>query len=326
MSVAESTSQDNESSSPVLPWPLHSACKLWPEMSPAELMALSDDISANGQHDPVVLTPAGELLDGRNRALACLMAGVTPTFVTYAGDPVLFSLSRNKHRRHMSEAQIILVTAQLVTTKQGMNRFTLDHPNGRSIAKAAAEIDVTESKIKNALVVHKHGTAEEIEDVRTGKKKLRPTADKIRDRRRALAPPAPPKPNSTKPKPAADPIDDVACAIIDKCSDGKKRTVDKVASTVNVAPTAAKEALQRLKAEGCVSSHINGAVVEFRIESNEEARLRRALAAKDREIADLKARIAELEDEIERLAVRRDASSPTPSPEPAGAPSLDMVH
>jgi hypothetical protein len=37
-------------------------------------------------------------LDGRNRAEACERAGVEPTTVTYDGDPVLFSLSKNKHR------------------------------------------------------------------------------------------------------------------------------------------------------------------------------------------------------------------------------------
>ena len=58
---------------------------------------------------------------------------------------------------------------------------------------------------------------------------------------------------------------------------------------------------------------MKGSAVEFRIESNEEAHLRRALVAKDREIADLKARIAELEDEIEQLTAPRGASSPAPA-------------
>jgi hypothetical protein len=85
-------------------------------MSPAELR---DDIAARGLRDPITLTPDGLLLDGRNRALACVMAGVEPDTVVYDGDPWLFSLSRNKHRRHLTVDEIAMVAAQMVTTSRG---------------------------------------------------------------------------------------------------------------------------------------------------------------------------------------------------------------
>ena len=71
-------------------------------MKPEELRELADDITANGLRDPVTLTPDGLLLDGRNRALACEMADVEPATTIFDGVPWLFSLSRNKHRRHMT--------------------------------------------------------------------------------------------------------------------------------------------------------------------------------------------------------------------------------
>jgi hypothetical protein len=303
-----------------LPWELHPACAAWPAMSPAELKDLADDIAAHGLCDPITLDQAGLLLDGRNRALACVMAGVEPVTVVYTGDPVLFSLSRNKHRRHMSTNDIAMVAAKLVTTTQGMNRFT-DTANAVSIAQAADKADLTRTVVESAMTVLKHGTPEEKEAFNSGKSP-RKLADGIRKRRRAPAPPAAPK--SKPAQPSADPIDDVACTIIAKCSDGKWRSAPKIGTTINVAPTDVRQALKRL--EGSFSQRVNGADIEFQIESSDEAHLRRSLAAKDREIADLKARIAELEDEIERLAVRRDASSPAPSPAPASAPSLDMVY
>jgi len=340
-----------------LPWELHPACAAWPEMSPAELKDLAEDIAAHGLRDPITLDPDGLLLDGRNRALACVMAGVEPTTVVYDGDPWLFSLSRNKHRRHLTIDQIAMVAARMVTTSQGGDRRSEDFKTsneGLTVKAAAKALEVPKTAVESARVVTAHGTPEEKKAIAAGKKGvLRKAADRVRsERRHAIAPPAPPKPKSAKP--SADPIDDVACSIIAKCSDGKWRSLAKVASTVNVAKTAAKEALISLKEAGGVSQQVNGSEVEFRIESSDEAHLRRSLAAKDREIAakdreiaakdreiaakdreiaakdreiaDLKARIAELEDEIERLAVRRDASSPAPSPAPASAPSLDMVY
>lgn len=65
---------------------LHPACAAWPEMSPEALCELAADISANELHEPITMTPDGLLLDGRNRALACELAGVEPATVVYAGD------------------------------------------------------------------------------------------------------------------------------------------------------------------------------------------------------------------------------------------------
>ena len=85
-------------------------------MKPEELCQLADDIAAYGLRDPVTLTPDGLPLDGRNQALACDMAGVEPMAVTYDGNPELFSLSKNKHRRHMAVDQIAMVTVKLAST------------------------------------------------------------------------------------------------------------------------------------------------------------------------------------------------------------------
>jgi ParB-like chromosome segregation protein Spo0J len=90
---------------------LHPACAAWPQMTDDALDELAADIKANGLHDPLTLTPDGKLLDGRNRMLACERVGVEPTTIVYSGDPYLFSLSKNKQRRHMGQDQIALVAA-----------------------------------------------------------------------------------------------------------------------------------------------------------------------------------------------------------------------
>jgi hypothetical protein len=96
-------------------------------MSPTELCDLADDIAANGLRDAVTLTPDGKLLDGRNRALACIMAGTeipADKIVVHNGDPWLFSISRNARSRHMTTDQIAMVVASLATRPLGANQYT----------------------------------------------------------------------------------------------------------------------------------------------------------------------------------------------------------
>jgi hypothetical protein len=323
MSVPEFTSQDNQSSSPVLAWPLHPACEAWPEMSPTELKALADDIEANGLRDPITVTPEGKLLDGRNRALACVMAGVTPTFTTFTGDPVLFSLSRNQHRRHMTTNDIAMVAAKLVTTTQGMNRF-VDTANAVSIAQAADKAGLTRTAVESAMTVLKHGTPEEKKAYDSGKSP-RKIADGIRQRRHALTPPAAPS-RSKSVKTPTDPYKAVAGDISAKFSgDGQWRPASKIAFPLKVADDAVRKALILL-GDAVDQRKVDG-VIEYRIRSNEEARVGRLLVAKDNEIdrlkvqvARLEARIAEQDAEIERLMTTLETqTAPPPSVAPSSA-------
>lgn len=81
---------------------IHPAASVWPMLSEDELADLAADIKANGLIHPVVLTPAGEVLDGRNRLEACKIADVEPTYVTHDGDPIAYVLAANSQRRHMT--------------------------------------------------------------------------------------------------------------------------------------------------------------------------------------------------------------------------------
>ena len=126
---------------------LHPACSAWPTMKPEGLRELADDITANGLRDPVTLTPDDLLLDGRNRALACEMAGVEPATTIFDGDPWLFSLSRNKHRRHMTVDQIAMVVANMATLPRGKPKHANPSNEGISAAVAAKAAGVPETAI-----------------------------------------------------------------------------------------------------------------------------------------------------------------------------------
>ena len=84
---------------------VHAAAEAFPMLSDAEINALAVSIVAQGLLEPIVLTAEGEVLDGRNRLLACERVNVTPTFTTFTGNPWAFSRDKNNERRHLTTGQ-----------------------------------------------------------------------------------------------------------------------------------------------------------------------------------------------------------------------------
>jgi hypothetical protein len=86
---------------------------------------LAADIRSNGLRHAIV-TYNGAILDGRNRYLACLAAGVEPRFKEYEGDnPLGYVTSLNLLRRHLNESQRALVAAKIADMGQGVRSRTL---------------------------------------------------------------------------------------------------------------------------------------------------------------------------------------------------------
>src|SRR5262249_26511942 len=85
-----------------------------------ELLDLVEDIRANGQQEDIVLYE-GKILDGRNRDLACRMAGIEPRYREFEGkDPVAFVISANVHRRHLTpeERQAALIELRVANPEK----------------------------------------------------------------------------------------------------------------------------------------------------------------------------------------------------------------
>ena len=103
---------------------------------------LADDIAANGLRNPVVLLQ-GKILDGRNRYLACELAGVKPRFVEFQGDdPIGWVISQNLVRRHLTASQKAVVALDLLPllekeAKQRQRRSNEYRGNGRSATNCA---------------------------------------------------------------------------------------------------------------------------------------------------------------------------------------------
>lgn len=93
----------------------HEAANLFPLMPDDELRNLADDIKNNGQKNPVI-TIDDKVLDGRNRLLACNIAGVRPDIQTRntekLGSPVAWVLSQNLHRRQLTATQRAFIAVE----------------------------------------------------------------------------------------------------------------------------------------------------------------------------------------------------------------------
>ena len=93
----------------------HPICLLFPRMTDEELRELADDLRIKGLLHDIVLYE-GKILDGRNRYLACPMAGVEPRFSEWDGEgsPLEWVISENMVRRHLTSSQRAVLALELL--------------------------------------------------------------------------------------------------------------------------------------------------------------------------------------------------------------------
>lgn len=154
---------------------LHPLCELFPPMPDPELQELAENIKKRGQRHSIKLLD-GKILDGRNRYLACKIAGVAPITENFTeSDAMEFVLSENMHRRHLNESQRAMIGAEAANLQQGQKSNT---PAGVSQEKVAELMHVSPRSIQRARKVQKT-TAKPVQKlVREGKVSLT-AAEKI---------------------------------------------------------------------------------------------------------------------------------------------------
>jgi ParB-like chromosome segregation protein Spo0J len=152
---------------------LHPYANIFPMLAEERLHELAQDIKDRGLVDPIMLYE-GQILDGRCRYLACQIASVEPRFKDYVGDdPLGFVVSRNLHRRHLTESQRALVAARLAALKRGANQ----HSQGLPIGRAADLLNVGERSVGRARDVLRRGVPELVTAVEAGEIAVSAAAD-----------------------------------------------------------------------------------------------------------------------------------------------------
>jgi hypothetical protein len=165
----------------------HPVANIFPLIEGARFDDLVSDIKAHGLREPITLHPDGRILDGRNRYLACLAAGIKPRFREWDGDglAVDFGWSLNGPRRHMTKEEQVIAAGkyaieheseskarELSNLKVGANApvVSVDTTGdyGRSREKAAEKFSVSEATVGRAVTVLKEGTSELVKAVERG--------------------------------------------------------------------------------------------------------------------------------------------------------------
>ena len=168
----------------------HPLADIFPLLEGEGFTALVTDIRESGLREPITLQE-GMILDGRNRYRACIEAQVSPTTEPWDGQgtPLGYVLSKNLHRRHLSESQRAMVAAKIANMPSG-TRTDLPPIGGRSIGHAlvaqteAAELmNVGQRSVQRANVVLASGMPQLQEAVEAGKVPLRAAERIVRHHR-----------------------------------------------------------------------------------------------------------------------------------------------
>ena len=154
----------------------HPAAELFPMMPDDQYQAFKRDIKENGFQQSITLYK-GQILDGRNRHKAAIelkMLNELPIAEIDDDtdfDPYQWVISRNLHRRHLSESQRALVAAKLAKLRVGDNQHSNEAVQicTPTLQQAADQLDVGRRTVAHAKTVLANGSQELIEAVEQGK-------------------------------------------------------------------------------------------------------------------------------------------------------------
>jgi ParB-like chromosome segregation protein Spo0J len=155
---------------------IHDAAKLFAMLDDNEIKALANDIKQNGQRVPIA-TQNKIIVDGRNRLVACKIAGVEPKFVEIEGDAVEAVISLNLQRRNLDESQKSTLALRLIPKlreeaklRQQEGRVNDPRRGGGKASEEAAKIVGVSPRIVERLVRIEKYAPQEIAKIENGER------------------------------------------------------------------------------------------------------------------------------------------------------------
>jgi hypothetical protein len=135
---------------------VHPYAEMFPMLPESELIELAESIAANGLRNPIVVTPKGLIIDGRNRAAACEKAGVKPATEVYRNDDIAeYIIDCNSSRRHMSTGARAMSSA-LVLEADGRRENGRWKRGSVAIGESANSTADWQSRLKECGLVLDH--------------------------------------------------------------------------------------------------------------------------------------------------------------------------
>ncbi len=182
----------------------HDVASIFPMMGEDELENLAEDIKTNGLID-AIWTYKGEIIDGRNRYLACQRVGETPRYQEWDGGSyeqlVAFVVALNLKRRHLTSSQRAMIATDIeerlaeaakermsaggkVTTKQGKEKIPYPVQDQGQARDQAAEIAGTNPRYVQDAKKIKEEAPELVHEVESGKISIPGAMRKIKQQKR----------------------------------------------------------------------------------------------------------------------------------------------
>lgn len=137
----------------------HPLVEIFPEMEKHAFAEFVADVKVNGVREPVTVYK-NQIIDGRSRLLACEVLGIACPQRVYEGkesesDLLAFVVSKNLHRRQMSESQRAMVAAKIANMTHGGDRKSDQAATLPLVsqADAAKQMGVSERSVRDAVKV-----------------------------------------------------------------------------------------------------------------------------------------------------------------------------
>ena len=155
----------------------HPAADLFPLLEGDEFAALVADIEQRGLLEPILTTPDGTIIDGRNRWRACQSAGAPVRTVVYTGaDPIGESISRNLNRRHLTASQRAMLALNILPLREAEARArqgeradrrpaSTSAPRGAQVRLAVGDVERTAAAAVLSAAADRAGAAADLRQV-----------------------------------------------------------------------------------------------------------------------------------------------------------------
>ena len=209
-------------------WKRHPLSAVWGDLPEADMEGLQSDIEKNGLANPIVWLHQGEVLDGWHRYLACRALEREHELepVVYEGDDAAaFTVSQNRHRRHLTVGQRSMIAHELSEySAQGRPAGKPENFPVLSQSKAAEQMQVSDRSVRTAKTI-KEQAPEKAKAVSEGRMSLNAAAKAIKE-------PAPEKADAVK----KDALVVDGAAADEKASGGPMREEAKGAKDGEAAP------------------------------------------------------------------------------------------